>query len=212
MNEFLKIFETLGSVTVEQLLAFAALIVPGFISLRVYDMQRGGEARKINDVLIDVLVYSFASDLVALMALGSISAIVPPAVQPIARASTLAVVLIAVPVILAVTLFNVQRLLMRNRAIPDTSTKPWNRVINQIARERLDVGVILTLRDGRAVGARIGSPPALASDGDDLLLGEVWTIDKERATFGEPSRGSLGIIINRADCQTIEFVRWGENP
>jgi hypothetical protein len=53
VSEFLKIFETLGSVTVEQLLAFAALIVPGFISLRVYEMRRGGEGRKINDVLID---------------------------------------------------------------------------------------------------------------------------------------------------------------
>jgi hypothetical protein len=48
----------------------------------------------------------------------------------------------------------------------------------------------------------------LASESDDLLLGEVWTIDKERATFAEPSSGSLGIIVSRADCQTIEFVRW----
>ena len=62
MSEFLKTFETLGGITVEQVMAFAALIVPGFISLRVYEMRRGGEARKTSDVLFDLVIYSFATE------------------------------------------------------------------------------------------------------------------------------------------------------
>ncbi|HEV3088243.1 MAG TPA: DUF6338 family protein [Candidatus Elarobacter sp.] len=208
MSEFLKSFETLGGLTVDQVLAFAALVVPGFVSLRVYEMLRGGESRTINEVVIDVVVYSFATDLVAAIALALLSAFVPPPAQPPVKAIVSIVIIATIPVALAVTLFHVQHSLMRNRAIPDTRTKPWNRMVEQITKERLDAGVILTLRDGRAIGARLPTPAVLASESDDLLLGEVWTIDKERATFAEPSSGSLGIIVSRADCQTIEFVRW----
>ncbi len=212
MSEFLKTFETFGGITVEQLLAFVALILPGFISLRVYEMRRGGEPRKINEALIDVVVYSFATDLVAVAALALLSASVPPAAQTPVKVIAAVVILATVPVALAVTLFHVERMLMHNRAIPDTRTKPWNRMVERLARERLDAGVVLTLRDGRAIGARLPAPAALASESDDLLLGEVWTIDKDRATFAEPSSGSLGVIVSRADCQTIEFVRWDEQP
>jgi hypothetical protein len=206
VSEFIKTFETLGGVTVEQALAFAVLILPGFISLRVYDMRRGGEGRKINDVLLDVIVYSFATDLVAFVALAIVSAVVPGPLQSLVKGLVALAVLIIVPVCFAVLWFALQQALIRSGVFPDTLTKPWNRMVDRIARERLDVGVILTLRDGRTIGAKMGAPRAFASDDDDLLLGEVWTIAADRATFVQASPGSCGIIVSRADCQTIEFV------
>ncbi|MBV8368924.1 MAG: hypothetical protein JO036_08400, partial [Candidatus Eremiobacteraeota bacterium] len=82
MSEFLKTLETLGGVTVEQVLAFAALILPGFISLRVYEMRRGGEARKTSEVLLDLVVYSLVTDVAAFAALWLVAGIVPDRLQP----------------------------------------------------------------------------------------------------------------------------------
>lgn len=132
MNEIFKPFEATGGVTTQQVLAFLVLVAPGFIALRVYDMQRGGEARQAKDLLI------------------------------------------------------------------------W---MQRIASESLDLGAIVTLHDGRAVGARIGPFARRASTSDDLLLDEVWTIDENRATLVEPLPRSYAVLMNRADCQMIEFVR-----
>jgi hypothetical protein len=212
VSEFLKVFETTGGVTVEQLLAFAALVVPGFISLRVYDMRRGGEGRKVNEVLIDVIVYSFATDLIGIAALALISTTVPIPAQPLVKGIAVCLIFLLAPVGFAAVWFDVQKALKRSGVFPDTLTNPWDRMMERVVRERLDLGVILTLKDGRKIGARLGATGDLASDRDGLLLGEVWTIDEAGATLREALPGSCGILVSRADCQTIEFLRWESEP
>jgi hypothetical protein len=210
VSEFLKIFETAGGVTVEQLLAFAALVVPGFISLRVYDMRRGGEGRKINEALIDVVVYSFATDVIGFVALSLVRAIAGPAARPVASITVAMLTIMIVPAALALSSFDLQRRMIRSGLVVDTATNLLERILDRVARERLELGAIVTLRDGRKIGARIASPLASQVLDDEVLLGEVWTIDQERVTFLNAVNGSAGILISRADCQSIEPIRWSD--
>ncbi len=64
MSELAKLYEVLKSATVAQVLAFAALIFPGLVALRAYEAKRGGEPRKTNEVLVDILGYSLIADLI----------------------------------------------------------------------------------------------------------------------------------------------------
>lgn len=184
-----------------------ALIVPGFISLRVYDMQRGGEGRKVNDALIDIVVYSFVTDLIALGTLALVSVLTPVAVQPTVKVFAATAILVAIPGVLAVAVYKVYIGLIHTGALPDIMTTPWNRMIEHVAENQLDIGVILTMRDGRTIGAGLASSVALRSESDDLLLGEVWTLSADRATFDHVSPGSYALLVKRSDCETIEFVR-----
>jgi hypothetical protein len=207
VSEIFKVFEPAGGVAIRQMLAFVLLVLPGFIALRVYDMLRGGEGRQAKDVLIDILIYGIASDGIVYAASAALSAIVPGSARNPWSAVMTVWLFLLVPIVLAAAGFELQRVMMRLGTFPDTLTTSWNHMMNRIASQRLETGAIITLHDGRVVGARIGQSSRRASTRDDLLLDEVWTIDERRATLVEPSPRSCGILISRADCQTIEFVR-----
>jgi hypothetical protein len=210
--DFFKLFESFGSVTVEQLLAFAMLVVPGFISLRIYEMKRGGESRKANEYLVDVIVYSFVTDLVAFGALALVSAFVPPAAQAATKIVVGLVSFAAVPIGLAVGWFEFRARMVRGGIVPDTASNSWYALFQRAAKEGVALAVVLTMRDGRKIGGRLRNPEQTASrmEGDDVLLDEVWTIDQDRARFLEAVQGSFGMLVHKADCETIEFLRWSD--
>jgi hypothetical protein len=206
VSEILKLFETTGGLTADQVLRFVVLFVPGLIALHVYDLQRGGEGRKINEVVLDVVVYSALSDLVTFMSLRGVFRAAPSLPGTVAADVIAGGLFLGIPIALAIGTFTLQRALMRSGAVPDTITAPWNQMMDRIASDNLDLGVIVTLRDGRTVGARIGPSSRCASSSEDLLLGEVWTVGDDRATLLEASPGSHALLVARSDCQTVEFV------
>jgi Family of unknown function (DUF6338) len=212
VSEFLKTFETLGGITVEGFFAFAALIVPGFISLRVYEMRRGGEARKASEVLLDLVVYSLVTDVVAFAALSLVAVTVPAAFQPLVKPSVAAVVMLVVPAAVAFVFFELRRRMISTGLVRDATDKPWDRFFERAREFDGTIGAILTMRDGRKIGARLIDPSYTSSypAAEQALFGEVWTIDPERATFVEAAPGSCGLLVDKADCQTIEFVRWAD--
>jgi hypothetical protein len=205
-----KLLEAIASFKVEQIVAFAALVVPGFISLRVYEKLVGGEGRKANEVLIDVVVYSFATDLIALGTSAIVDAVVPAGAREATKRALAPAGFIGVPVLVAFLWYELNRRMVAAGVVPDPQLKPWDKVFERIARQRLNLGAILTLRDGRLVGGRL-SYPAYASSypaPEQLMLGEIWQIDQENRSFVAPVGGSWGMLIDKADCETIEFVDW----
>lgn len=212
MTEFIKTFETLGGITAEEVLAFAALILPGFISLRVYEMRRGGEARKTSEALLDLVVYSLVTDAVALAALWVLSIIVPHGVQPILKLSAVALILLVLPVGVAFMFFEFRRRMLALGLTRDPTAKPWDRFFERARRFDGMLSAILTMRDGRKIGVRLIHPSYASSypAPEQALFGEVWTIDPERAMFIRPVPGSCGVLVDKADCETIEFFRWSD--
>jgi len=112
----------------QQVLAFAALIVPGFISLRVYELRCGTESRKANESLVDVIVYSFATDVIGMAALSLVALVVPPAAQPIARACVAVAVLVVLPMTIAFVWSDVQRWMVRYGVFREAVADPWDHI------------------------------------------------------------------------------------
>ena len=210
MTDSIKLFETVGTVTGEQVLGFVALLLPGFISLQVYSMRRGGERRKLNEALLDVIVYSFATDIVVLGGFAAISAAVPGAAQPAAKIIFGITALLVFPAALAFAWVELQRRMIRSGIINESAPKLLENMLDRVVRERLELGAIVTLRDGRKVGGRVTAPAYTRSQAthEEIVLGEVWTMDEEGAIFLSAVKGSVGVVITRADCETIEFIRW----
>jgi hypothetical protein len=210
VTDFFKALESLGSVTVEQLLAFGALVVPGFISLRVYEMQRCGESRKANESLVDVIVYSCATDVVVFGALALVTAFVPPQARSVTKMVVASTGFVVVPVVLAVVWFEFRARMVRAGVVPDTASNAWDALFQRAAKQRIDLAVVLTMRDGRKIGARLHDPMQMSSRSgtDEIVLDEVWTIDQDRAIFVEAVPGSFGMLVHKADCETFELLRW----
>jgi len=195
---------------VETFLAFLVFIVPGFISLRTYEARRGGEGRKVNDAIVDVVIYSFATDIVWIPVWGVVAALPPSTGRVIALIVVAVLGFIATPVALALGWYRLQTRLAKEGVVADPTAKPWDKFFNAIARERLDIGVILTLPDGRKLGGR-HIPPGFASHypaDEQLHVGETWILDQETGAFLERVKGSKGFIIDKKDLLSVEFVEW----
>jgi hypothetical protein len=194
---------------IESFLAFLFFIAPGFISLRAYEMRRTGEGRRVNEALVDVVVYSFVSDILWIPVFEAVSYV------PNLLVRTIGFVLSALGFLVTAIYvgrgwYSVQAKLARSGAIADPIAKPWDKFFGGVGREK-QLGIVLTLPDGRKLGGRYGPGFASSYPADEQLhVGETWRIGQTSGIFEERVEGSLGFIIDMKDVLTVEFFDWAE--
>ena len=99
--------------------------------------------------------------------------------------------------------------MVRAGFVADPVQKPWDKVFRRIFQEKLDLVAIATLRDGRRVASRL-LDPAYASTypaDEQILLGEMWKLDDDGRLVA-PYSGSYGMLVDKADIETLEFIEW----
>jgi Family of unknown function (DUF6338) len=209
VTEILKTFDATAVVTLHHVVNFVLLVVPGFVSLRVYELKRGDASRRASEVLLDLIVYSVGCDVVVLGGLELVAHGVPPAMRWGADAVVLAIGLFALPSALAVGWLALRASLLRAGIAVDSESGIWEELVRRVTSDGAEPGVIMTLQDGRKVGGRLYDVGLLSRSGrnDEVALGEVWTIDQDRGTFVEPVAGSLGMVVRRSECRTMELHR-----
>jgi Family of unknown function (DUF6338) len=199
---------------VATLLAFLVFIVPGYISLRTYDACRGGEGRKVNEAIIDVVVYSFATDIVWFPILSVLVRIEPPTAQIFYVVAASLLAFIGTPIALGWGWYRFQSRLAKVGLLSDPTAKPWDKMFARIRTRNLVIGLIITLPDGRKLGGKYVDP-GFASHypaDEQVHVGETWVMNQETGAFVERVKGSQGFIIDKRDILTIEFVDWSTVP
>ncbi len=194
----------------ETVLAFAAVMLPGFLSLRAYEAARGGEARKINESLVDVVIYSIATDVVWCPVLLAEQQISTAWLRWTVTVVSFFAGFLGTALLVGWGWYHVQRRLARSGIVRDPVAKPWDKMFQRIADENLDVGIVLTLKDGQRLGGRY-RPPGFASRypaDEQLHIGEAWLLDPDDGAFVQRVEGTFGFIIDKADILTIEFTEW----
>ena len=205
LTTILSIFANVGTVV-----TFIFLVVPGFISLRVYETLRGGEGRKFNEVVVDVIMYSFATDVVVVAVLAGTWFLTTGWLKWIMLVAIAIVGLLVLPGFIASWWFRLQQHLAKSGILPDPIEKPWDKFFKRISEKQMDVGIIVTLTDGSRLGGRYCAPGFVSSSPADeqLHVGESWKIDRDTGEFLELIPGSYGFLIDKKDCSVIEFFDW----
>lgn len=209
MNELDAIFKAINNVTLESLLKFGLLIVPGFIAYRTAERIGGRDRTKVSEHIIDLVICSMLCDIVMLGAITLVSRLGDDAVRIVVMVVSAIMFGGALPVLLAIGWNRFSDRLVRRGTIPDMTAKPWDHVFRRIAAEKKNLGVIVTLRDGRRVGARLADPGYTSSfpAAEQLMLGQTWRVN-EAGEFIAPIDGSWGLLVDKADCETTEFLEW----
>ena len=117
---------------------------------------------------------------------------------------------IVLPIWLGIAWHLIRTRLAKDGHLADPTAKPWDKMFARIREEKLDVGIIITLPDGRKLGGRY-IPPGFASHypaDEQLQIGEMWEMDQDSGWFKNRLDGSLGFLIDMKDVLTIEFVEW----
>lgn len=190
-----------------QLLLFLAFFVPGFISIKVFDLLVPAERRDFRSSLIEAIGYSSINFALLLpMILWLVSALAAGAEETGWTSGALRllawyIIILAAPVLWPFLYVKIVQPRF-SKIIRNPIAKPWDVVFSP----RREVWIILHLKNGRRIGGRYAKYSEASSypAPEQLYVKEVWKLD-ENGAFIERVDRTGGLLISMEHVEAIEF-------
>ena len=207
MSNFLKLLST----SPESVVMLVFLVVPGFIFIRVIDALVPGRRQSFGKEIIDIGCWSFAT-----LAVWFVPGLVlfeskdrlPYLVYHLLLGALVVLGVFATPILLAYIVYKLEGrgYLKSLGAHPNPTSWDWffsNRAGNYYVR--------FHRKEGKDLGGYFGENSFAASspNAQQIYVEELWRVDEE-GKFIEPIEGSEGAMVNREDCEFIEFFETRE--
>ena len=184
----------------ETLALFLIFFIPGFISLKVYDLLIPGERRDFSKSLFDAVAYSSLN----FAALWWLIALVrnTPGWQLYAG---MFVLLIAAPALWPVVLVQIRKWPLVAQRVASPNSRVWDDIFS----EQKPYWVIVHLKDSRRIGG-LYAGNSLASHSPappEIYLEQVWHLNDD-GTFGSVVESTAGVLIAGTEILALEFFRY----
>ncbi|MCW2278689.1 DUF6338 family protein [Heliophilum fasciatum] len=181
---------------------FLFFFIPGFISIKVYDLLMPGLPRDFSQAIYEAIAYSslnFAAMSWMIWPLVTGNVLM---VNPARGAVELMVILMIMPVIWPLLIIHLSRLPWVARYIVTLKRRPWDEVFS----DRQHYWVIVHLKDGRKIGGKYGdnSYASVFPENEQIYLEELWQID-DHGAFDRKVERSQGMIILNTEIVAVEF-------
>ncbi|MBN1378323.1 MAG: hypothetical protein JXA04_03725 [Gammaproteobacteria bacterium] len=187
---------------IDKLVLFLAFVVPGFISIKVYQLAFPGTERATSDQLIDAIAYSSINYAILIFPIVFVEKS-----NLKVDCSTLyylfyVFVLFLAPIVWVLLWKYLRTRDFFQRNAPHPTAKPWDYVFAQ----RKPYWIKVVLKDGTTIGGRYGekSFASSAPAPEQLYLEETWVLDKDGA-FVRVKNESAGVIILSSEISYIEL-------
>lgn len=186
----------------DKLLLFLAFFIPGFISIKVYDLLVPSERRDFSKSIFEAVGYSslnyaFWSWLIFLMHTGDFYSY-----HKIWYYVFFFLIIFVSPVIWPVLFFKLSSRSFISKYIVHPIKKPWDYVFGK----RESYWVIVHLKDGRKIGGRYDTDSFASSYPSDeqIYIEEAWILD-DQGSFNKRIEDSKGIIVFGSEILAVEF-------
>jgi hypothetical protein len=188
----------------DKLLLFLIFFVPGFISIKIYDLLIAGERTDFTKSIFEVVGYSalnFAalSWLIILIQSGSFYQN-----HTFWYFICLIFILFIFPICWPIIYIKLSNCEFLAKYILQLAPSPWDYVFDK----RESFWIIIHLRNGKKIGGIYGANSYASAypDKEQIYLEEVWKID-ENEKFKEPIEKSKGMIILGDEILSIELFK-----
>lgn len=188
----------------DKLILFILFVVPGFISLRIYDLMCPGLHRKSSDQLIDAVTYSsvnyaffFGPVLLADSFNYSIN-------SPLAWAAFYALALIVAPIFWPWLWLKLRKSGKLGKALPHPTFKPWDYIFG----ESKPYWIVVTMNNGEKIAGKFAGRSFASSSPceEQLYLEETWVLNEDGGL--ERSRAdTAGTLILNTQMASLEFFK-----
>jgi len=187
---------------VDKLALFLVFFLPGFISLKIYDLMVPREPRDFSKSLFEAISYS-TLNFAALFWL-----IVPIQTGDFYRrhfilySLSVVLIMVVVPACWPFVFLRLSTWRPIAKHFVHPIRKPWDYVFGK----RDPFWIIVHLQNGQKIGGRFDIDSFASSDPADaqIYLEEVWVLD-EGGRFQSPVERSRGIIIMKEEIRAVEF-------
>jgi hypothetical protein len=182
---------------------FLIFFIPGFISLKAYDLMVPNERRDISKSVFDVIVYSCVNFIIIYYPLVNFAHISNffSNFGIISYISFLVIFLIF-PLLWPVVLLQIFSFKLISSRIIHPFSKSWDFKFNK----KEPALIIVHLKDGRLIGGFYGYDSFASSypAEEQIYLETVWKLD-DNGKFQHPIQKSQGILILKDEIMAVEF-------
>lgn len=190
--------------TFDNVYIFVIFFLPGFISIKVYDLIISTERRDFSKSLFEVIGYSVVN--FALLSWLIYLNVVNTSwlYSPFWFIVSIIVVFFGFPAVLPFFFLIIIKSKYFSKYIVHPVLKPWDYVFSK--REQL--WVIVNLKDGTKIGGIYSEKSFTSSypSNEQIYLEQVWKLD-DKGAFDKPIERSNGIIILGSDISSIELFK-----
>ncbi|MFO0795308.1 MAG: DUF6338 family protein [Candidatus Brocadiaceae bacterium] len=189
---------------IDKVILFLIFFIPGFISIKIYELLVPSKQRDYSKSLFEVIGYSslnFAALLWLIILIHSANFYDQHKIRYFVL---LFFIIFITPILWPVIFFRLSQWGPIAKYIIHPIKKPWDYVFSK----RKVFWVIVHLKDKRKIGGKYGKNSFASSypAEEQIYLEEVWKLD-ESGRFVEPIERSKGIIILNDEILSIEFFQ-----
>ncbi len=190
--------------TTSNLVIFAALVVPGFLSMKVFSLFHPRDRVRLKDDLLEAVAFGIVNFALLSWPIARLAEPGFSTTNPFQAYFLIVVVFFVAPVLWPVVLNVFLNWLSARRIILERSQTAWD---NFFLRREV-CWVLVHLGDGRRIGGWFGenSYASLYPDSGHLYLEQLWRLDDQGA-FLEAVEGSQGIVLRPDDYHMIEMFK-----
>lgn len=187
---------------VDKLSLFLIFFIPGFISIKIYDLLIPGEKRDFSKSLFEVIGFSainFAALSWLIILIHSDNFINNYRLWYFV---SLLIIIFVIPILWPIALLKILAWSPIAKRVIHPVLKPWDYVFG---KKRV-LWTIVHLKDGRRIGGKYdkGSFSSSFPAEEQIYLEEVWRLDKN-GVFIKRIERSRGIIILGSEISSVEF-------
>jgi hypothetical protein len=188
--------------TTDKFLLFFAFVIPGFISIKCYELLFPGPERSSSEKVIDAIAYSSMNYAILAYPIIAVEQSDVLSQNPWLYFVFYVFFLFGFPVLLV---FLWRFLLTREflqRVVPHPAGKPWDYVFAQ----RKPYWVKVTLKNGTVIAGKYAenSFASSAPADEQIYLEETWLVN-ERGGFERKKNSTAGVIILADDIPYVEL-------
>lgn len=185
-----------------KLLLFIGFVIPGFVTLKTYELLLPAASKESAQQLIDAVAYSCINYALLLWPIAAVETTQFYSAHPRLYVAFYVFALLVAPVLWAVAFKLFRTTTIAQKILPHPLGKPWDYVFGQ----RKPYWIILTLKDGKQIAGRYddSSFASSAPAPEQIYLEEAWVQNAEGG-FERPRADTAGIMVLGLDVVTVEF-------
>lgn len=175
--------------------------MPGFISLKVYNLLCPGKLPDFSTQMFSSIMYSCLSYAIHLPIYLISATLQDFSIITWKHVLFITSLILIFPAVIPVAWLFIRKIEWVNNFLPHPTNSPWDYVFSQ----RNFYWLIVTLKDGTILGGKYGAGSFSSSYPEDpqIFISEQWLVDEEG--FIRKVNDSSGIMILSKDIKTIEF-------
>jgi len=188
----------------DKLVLFILFVVPGFISLKFYELLYPSEGVEGAKKLFDALTYSCVNYALLAPLLIPISGYFEWQSNPYVAASLLALTLVIAPIVWVILWRALRLRLSESSSFHHPVDKPWDYLFSQ----KKKYWVKIYLKSGDVIGGYYGSKSFASSapQPQEIYLEETWMINSDGG-FARAKTDSSGVLVAADVISHIELIQ-----